>query len=120
MDYKLTLSKRIKSTPFTSRNELNGVKAYTIYNKTLLATVFESLIDDYNHLLEYVQLWDVSCQKIIQIKGQDAKHVLSLISCRDLSNAQPGKCYYTPMTNSKGGLLNDTLVLCIDENNYWI
>ena len=24
------------------------------------------------------------------------------------------------MTNSKGGLLNDTLVLCIDENYYWI
>ena len=120
MDYKLTLSNRIKSTPFTSRNELNGVKAYTVYNKTLLPTIFESLIDDYHHLLEYVQLWDVSCQKIIQIKGKDAKHLLSIISCRDLSNAKPGKCYYTPMTNSKGGLLNDTLVLCIDENNYWI
>ena len=120
MEYKLTLSQRIKSTPFTTRNELNGVKAYTVYNKTLLPTIFESLIDDYYHLLEYVQLWDVSCQKIIQIKGIDAKHLLSIISCRDLSNAQPGVCYYSPMTNSKGGLLNDTLVMCIDENYFWI
>ena len=120
MKYKLTLSNRIKSTPFTTRNELNGVKAYTVYNKTLLPTIFESLIDDYYHLLEYVQLWDVSCQKIIQIKGQDAKHFLSLISCRDLSNSQPGLCYYSPMTNSKGGLLNDTLVLCIDQNHFWV
>ena len=79
MDYRLTLSKRIKSTPFTSRNDLNGVKAYTVYNKTLLPTIFDTLLDDYYHLLEYVQLWDVSCQKIIQIKGPDASHFLSLI-----------------------------------------
>ena len=82
MDQQLTLSHRIKSTPFTTRNELNGVKAYTVYNKTLLPTIFESLIEDYYHLLEYVQLWDVSCQKIIEIKGQDAKHFLSIVSCR--------------------------------------
>ena len=120
MEYRLTLSRRIKSTPFTSRNELNGVKAYTVYNKTLLPTIFNSMIDDYYHLLEYVQLWDVSCQKIIQIKGPDAFHILSLISCRDLSRAEPGKCYYTPITNSKGGLLNDTLVLCIEKDCYWV
>ena len=120
MEYRLTPSRRIKSTPFTSRNELNGVKAYTVYNKTLLPTIFNSMIDDYYHLLEYVQLWDVSCQKIIQIKGPDAFHILSLISCRDLSRAEPGKCYYTPITNSKGGLLNDTLVLCIEKDCYWV
>ena len=45
MDYRLTLSKRIKSTPFTSRNDLNGVKAYTVYNKTLLPTIFDTLLD---------------------------------------------------------------------------
>ena len=120
MEYRLTPSRRIKSTPFTSRNELNGVKAYTVYNKTLLPTIFNSMLDDYYHLLEYVQLWDVSCQKIIQIKGPDAFHILSLISCRDLSGSKPGKCYYTPMTNSKGGLLNDTLVLCIEKDCYWV
>ncbi len=120
MDYKLTLSKRIKSTPFTSRNDLNGVKAYTVYNKILLPTIFENLLDDYYHLLEYVQLWDVSCQKIIQIKGPDAINLLSLISCRDLSVSEPGKCYYTPMTNERGGLLNDTLVFCLEKDYFWI
>ena len=120
MEYRLTLSKRIKSTPFTSRNDLNGASSYTVYNKTLLPTIFETMLDDYYHLLEYVQLWDVSCQKIIQIKGPDASNFLSIISCRDLSRAIPGKCYYTPMTNSKGGLLNDTLVLCIEKDNFWV
>ena len=108
MEYRLTLSRRIKSTPFTSRNELNGVKAYTVYNKTLLPTIFNSMIDDYYHLLEYVQLWDVSCQKIIQIKGTGCfSYIVFNIMVRPIK-AEPGKCYYTPITNSKGGLLNDT------------
>ncbi len=42
MDYKLTQSNRIDSTPFTSRNALAGVSSYTIYNKTLLPTIFNS------------------------------------------------------------------------------
>ena len=120
MEYRLTPSKRIKSTPFTSRNDLNGAKAYTVYNKTLLPTIFNTILDDYFHLLEYVQLWDVSCQRIIQIKGPDASNLLSLISCRDLSHSEPGKCYYTPMTNAKGGLLNDTLVLCLEKDRFWV
>ena len=62
----------------------------------------------------------MSCQRIIQIKGPDASNLLSLISCRDLSHSEPGKCYYTPMTNTKGGLLNDTLVLCIEKDCFWV
>ena len=111
MEFKLTPSKRIKSTPFTSKINQYGVKSYTVYNKTLLATVFDTLENDYHHLLNHVQLWDVSCQKIIQVKGPDALHFLSIVSCRDFSNASKGKCYYTPMTNKQGGLLNDTLVV---------
>ena len=64
----LTTSSRIKSTPFTSRNEKAGVKKYTVYNRTLIPTIFKSLEEDYFHLTNNVQLWDVTCQKIIQIK----------------------------------------------------
>ena len=36
-------SNRIKSTPFTSRNNMAGVKKYSVYNNTLIPTVFKSL-----------------------------------------------------------------------------
>ena len=120
MKYHLTQSRRIKSTPFTSRNDLNGVSSYTVYNKTLLPTTFKDLESDYYHLKEFVQLWDVCCQKIIQFEGPDALNFLRYVSCRDLQNIKEKKCYYTPMTNSFGGLLNDTLVYFFNDQNIWV
>ena len=120
MDYKLTLSSRIDSTPFTSRNALAGVSSYTIYNKTLLPTMFNSYEDDYYHLINHVQMWDVSCQKIIEIKGPDALSFLRYVSCRNFETIDKFKCYYTPMTDFNGGLLNDTLVYSIDEETIWV
>ena len=120
MDYKLTQSSRIDSTPFTSRNALAGVSSYTIYNKTLLPTIFNSYEEDYHHLINHVQMWDVSCQKIIEIKGPDALNFLRYVSCRNFETIDKFKCYYTPMTDFDGGLLNDTLVYSIDEETIWV
>ena len=120
MDYKLTQSSRIDSTPFTSRNALAGVSSYTIYNKTLLPTIFNSYEEDYYHLINHVQMWDVSCQKIIEIKGPDALNFLRYVSCRNFETIDKFKCYYTPMTDFNGGLLNDTLVYFIDNDTVWV
>ena len=40
--FLISQSNRIRSTPFSSRNELAGVKNYTVYNNTLLPTIFKS------------------------------------------------------------------------------
>ena len=45
-------SRRLRATPFTSRVSALGVTGYTVYNHMLLATVFESLQEDYKHLKE--------------------------------------------------------------------
>ena len=116
----LTTSSRIKSTPFTSRNEKAGVKKYTVYNRTLIPTIFKSLEEDYFHLTNNVQLWDVTCQKIIQIKGQEAINLVRYLFCRDLTQVSPGKAYYAPIVNFKGGLLNDPVIFCIKEDCFWV
>ena len=69
----ITKSLRVKRTPFTDGVEKAGVKAYTVYNHTLLATEFDSLINDYHHLKQHVQIWDVSCQKQLRVKGAEGE-----------------------------------------------
>jgi dimethylsulfoniopropionate demethylase len=113
-------SNRIKETPFTSRNNEAGVKKYSVYNNTLIPTVFKSLKNDYHHLIKHVQLWDVSCQKIIEIKGKQSHNLIKYLFCRDLSNIVPGKAYYSPIVNFEGGLLNDPVVFCLNENHFLI
>lgn len=113
-------SNRIKETPFTSRNNEAGVKKYSVYNNTLIPTVFKSLKNDYLHLTKHVQLWDVCCQKIIEIKGKKSHDLLKYLFCRDLSNIIPGRAYYSPIVNFEGGILNDPVVFCLSENHFLI
>ncbi len=118
--FLINTSNRIRCTPFTSRNEMAGVKKYTIYNNTLLPTIFNSLKEDYFHLIENVQLWDVCAQRVIEVKGSKSLSLMQYLFCRDFSNIFPGKAYYAPIVNFEGGLLNDPVVFCIADNHFLI
>ena len=39
----------------------------------LLPLIFRSLEEDYWHLCESVQVWDVSCQRQVEITGPDTQ-----------------------------------------------
>ena len=93
-NFNISKSRRLRSTPFTSRIEKQGVKSYTVYNHMLLPTTFSSPQDEYLHLKKDVQIWDVSVQREIEISGKDAHKLVQLMTCRDLSKSKIGKCYY--------------------------
>ncbi len=111
-------SRRIRSTSFSDRIEKQGVKAYTVYNHMLLPTFFSSLEEEYYHLKEHVQLWDVSVQREIEITGEDSSKLIQLMTCRDLSNAKVGVCYYAPIIDLYGGVLNDPLIYKLEERRW--
>jgi glycine cleavage system aminomethyltransferase T len=76
----LSITRRTRATPFTSRVEAAGVHAYTIYNHTLLAANFRGMEADYWHLCEHVQVWDVAAEKQVAISGPDAYHLIQLMT----------------------------------------
>ena len=115
-NFPIAKSRRIRSTSFSEKVESQGVKAYTVYNHMLLPTFFTSLEEEYNHLKEYVQLWDVSVQREIEISGKDSSELVQLMTCRDLSNAKLGMCYYAPLVDLYGGLINDPLIYKLEKN----
>ena len=116
----LTVSRRIGPTPFTRRLEACGVKSYTIYNRTLLATCFRSPEEDYRHLKTHVQLWDVSCERQVELQGPDAARLAQLMTPRDLSKAAVGQCLYAPLVDENGGMLNDPVILKLAWDRFWI
>ena len=118
--YLISKSRRLRSTPFTSRIEQQGVQGYTIYNHMLLPTFFSSIEEEYNHLKEHVQLWDVSVQREIEISGKDSSELVQLMTCRDLSKSKIGCCYYAPLVDSEGGLVNDPLIYKLEEKKWRI
>ncbi len=113
-------SRRIRRTPFTPGVEAAGVKGYTVYNHMLLPTVFESVEADYHHLKSAVQVWDVSVERQIELRGPDAARLMQMLTPRDLRGMLPGQCYYVPIVDETGGMLNDPVALKLSEDRWWI
>ena len=119
-NYSIAKSRRLRSTPYTSRIESQGVTAYTVYNHMLLPAAFGSLEDSYHHLKEDVQIWDVAGERQVEISGKDSAKLVQLMTCRDLSKSKDGRCYYCPILDDEAGIINDPVVLRINENRWWI
>jgi len=119
-NYSIARSRRLRSTPYTSRIEKQGVTAYTSYNHMLLPAAFGSLEDSYHHLKENVQVWDVAGERQVEISGKDSQKLVQLMTCRDLSKSKVGRCYYCPIIDDKAGLINDPVILKLDEQRWWI
>ena len=118
--FDIAKSKRLRSTPYTSRIENQGVTAYSVYNHMLLPAAFGSLEDSYHHLKEHVQVWDVAGVRQVEISGKDSAKLVQLMTCRDLSKSKVGRCYYCPIIDDKAGLINDPVILKINEQRWWI
>ena len=75
----LNMSRRIRRTPYTDRVEAAGVRGFSVVNHMLLPKAFQpSVEDDYWHLRDHVQVWDVSCQRQVEIEGPDAEQLVPM------------------------------------------
>ncbi len=120
MNPELLISTRTRLTPFSSRVNACGVKAYTVYNHMLLPAIFKNLEEDYWHLCKAVQVWDVSCQRQIEITGPDSKKLVQLMTPRDLSKASYGQCFYAPLCDESGRMINDPIIIKHTEEFWWL
>jgi dimethylsulfoniopropionate demethylase len=116
----LSISSRTRRTPYSSRVEAQGATGFTIYNHTFLPTAFGSFEQDYWHLKTRVQLWDVSCERQVEVRGPDAARLVQLMTPRDLSRAAIGQCLYAPLVDETGGMINDPVVLKLAEDRFWL
>ncbi|WP_170348636.1 dimethylsulfoniopropionate demethylase [Ruegeria atlantica] len=117
---QISLSRRLRRTPFSDGVEAAGVKAYTVYNRMLLPTVFESVEADYRHLKSHVQVWDVSCERQVELRGPDAGKLMQMLTPRDLRGMLPGQCFYVPIVDETGGMLNDPVAVKLSDDRWWI
>ena len=118
--FSIAKSRRLRSSPYTSRIEKQGVTAYTAYNHMLLPAAFGSIEDSCDHLKKNVQVWDVAGERQVEIIGNDSAKLVQLMTCRDLSKSKDGRCYYCPIIDDNAGLINDPVVLRLNENKWWV
>lgn len=116
----MPMTVRMRRSPFFDRSLAAGAKGHLVYNNMLLATHFESAEADYYHLKRAVQLWDVGCERQVEISGPDAATLVQMSTPRDISGMQPDQCFYIPTVDRNGHMTNDPVLLQVEPNRYWV
>jgi dimethylsulfoniopropionate demethylase len=116
---RLSFSRRLRKSPFEARSHV-GATAASVYNHVVLPTAYASLEEDYWHLREHVQIWDVACQVQVEVQGPDALRLMEYLTPRDLSQIEPGQCMYAPLIDENAGIVNDPIILCLAPDRFWL
>ena len=67
-----------------------------------------------------MQIWDVSVERQIELKGPDAARLMQMLTPRDLREMSEGQCYYVPIVDETGGMLNDPVAVKINDEHWWV
>lgn len=114
------LNPRILKSPFFDKTVEYGAQDFVAYNGMWMPYNYGDTIGEYWATTQAVTLWDTSVQRIIEISGPDAFRFMSLLTPRDISKVQPGRCRYVMLTNSEGGIVNDPVMLRLADDRYWL
>jgi glycine cleavage system aminomethyltransferase T len=114
------LNPRIKKSPFFDKAVEYGATEFHPYNGMWMPVGYDSPVNEYWNVLERASLWDVGVQKCVEIAGPDAEAFMQLLTPRDITTIEPGRCAYVFLTNQDGGVLNDPVMLRIAEDRFWL
>ena len=111
---------RVRKSPFFAASRRHGCKAYTIYDHMYMPLYYDDPLAEYWRLVNHVAVWDVGCERQVEITGPDAFKFVQRLTPRNLTRCAVGQCKYFPVTAEDGGMLNDPVLLRLGENHFWL
>ena len=111
---------RVHKSPFYDATRRCGADMFSIYNHTYMPTSYGDPVAEYWSLVNDVTLWDVTCQRQIEISGPDAFQFIQFLTPRDMSKCHVGQCQYMLLTDNDGGIINDAVMLRLQEQQFWL
>jgi aminomethyltransferase len=109
----------MKSTPFTKKHTELGAKMaeFAGYNMPIS---YSGINDEHQAVRKNAGVFDVSHMGEFILKGENALDLIQRVTTNDASKLTKGKAQYSCMTNAEGGIVDDLLIYCIEENNVYM
>ena len=109
----------MKNTPFTEKHKALGAKMaeFAGYNMPIS---YSGINDEHAAVRNNAGVFDVSHMGEFIVKGPQAVELLQRITTNDVSKLTVGKAQYSCLPNKDGGIVDDLLVYCLEENNAYM
>lgn len=116
----IAVGPRVRKSPFYDASIRQGALSFTIYNHTFMPNSYHTDPElEFSRVINDVQIWDVACERQVQITGPDAMKLAQLLTPRDLEKCDVGHCKYVLITDQDGGVINDPLVVRLADQHVW-
>ena len=109
----------MKQTPFTHKHIALGAKmaAFAGYNMPIS---YSGINDEHAAVRNNAGVFDVSHMGEFILKGPNALDLIQRVTSNDASKLSNGKAQYAYLPNENGGIVDDLLVYCVEENNVYM
>ena len=106
-------------TPFTHKHLALGAKMaeFAGFNMPISYT---GINEEHAAVRNNAGVFDVSHMGEFMLKGEHALELIQRITTNDASKLTAGKAQYSCMPNTDGGIVDDLLVYCIEENKTYM
>ena len=109
----------MKNTAFTDKHIALGARMaeFAGYNMPISYT---GINDEHAAVRNSAGVFDVSHMGEFILKGENALELIQKVTTNDASKLTAGKAQYSCLTNETGGIVDDLIVYCIEENKVYM
>jgi aminomethyltransferase len=109
----------MKNTPFTQKHIDLGAKMaeFAGYNMPIS---YSGINDEHATVRKNAGVFDVSHMGEFILKGEYALDLIQRVTSNDASKLVNGQAQYSCLPNNEGGIVDDLIVYCIDQNKTYM
>ncbi len=109
----------MKNTPFTQKHIDLGAKMaeFAGYNMPIS---YSGINDEHATVRNNAGVFDVSHMGEFILKGDKALDLIQRVTSNDASKLTAGKAQYSCLPNKEGGIVDDLIVYCLEENKSYM
>src|SRR6201989_2706615 len=112
-------NQQMKNTPFTQKHIALGAKMaeFAGYNMPIS---YSGINDEHAAVRNNAGIFDVSHMGEFILKGENALDLIQRVTTNDAAKLSDGQAQYSCLPNDKGGIVDDLIVYCIEENKAYM
>jgi aminomethyltransferase len=109
----------MKNTPFTQKHVELGAKMAEFAGFTMPIS-YSGINEEHHTVRRNAGVFDVSHMGEFILKGENALDLIQRVTSNDASKLTAGKAQYSCLPNENGGIVDDLVIYCIEENKVYM